>query len=191
MRANKELLRDEELVRSIRERMEEDDPCTLLAIENLVHLLRAHKVIYEALAARLVEWELSPAHYNFLVVLYKAPNKQRQMSDIGEQMNVAVSPSNITKLADALERRGLIRRKASAHDRRVVLAELTTEGEALIKTLMPEQYRWIRHLWSELSEEERRMLTHLLLKLRKSVEKTLSETGIETSLPVCEVKTEE
>lgn len=168
------LQRDWELMRSLKERMGCNDEEALLAVENLVHLLRTHKIIYEALAVRLQQWDLCPAHYNFLVVLYKAPQHQMQMSEIGELMNVTVSPSNVTKLADTLERRGLIHRKPSSLDRRVVLAELTEEGFRLVQSLAPEHYRWIRALWGDLSLEEKRYLTHLLLKLRGNVQSALA-----------------
>ncbi len=162
-----ERLRDLDVVEQIRRKMGHEDNTTLLAAENLVHLLRTYSVVYDALTDGLAPFDLSLPQYNLLAILYSAPGRHLPMSGIGERMSV--TRTNITKLVDCLERAGLVRRADWPSDRRVVLAELTEKGEALVRRVMPHQFKSVRRLWTEMDEEDCLQLTHLLLKLRNSI----------------------
>jgi MarR family 2-MHQ and catechol resistance regulon transcriptional repressor len=54
-------------------------------------------------------------------------------------------------------------------DRRVVLAELTPEGDVLLERVMPEHCGRIREAWSGVTAEERLLLIHTMLKLRRDM----------------------
>ncbi len=169
------LLYDPEVAERARRHLGTADPAALLPVENLVHLLRTYSTLSEQLNALLAPYDLSLAKFNLLAILLKyAPEHRLPMSEIGERMSVTCA--NITKLVDALEREGLVRRTNLPGDRRVVLAELTPKGTALMEHLMPQHYEKIRRLWAELDEQDCLQLTHLLLKLRHSLQ-TAAATG--------------
>ncbi len=144
-----------------------DDMGTRLACENLALLLRTCGAIYEQLTALLAPYGLSVAKYNLLILLKAATENRLPMSEIGERMSVTCA--NITKLVDGLEREGLVRRTNLPGDRRVVLAVLTPEGEALLERIMPSHLANVRRLWAGMEAPDCLQLTHLLIKLRQSV----------------------
>jgi DNA-binding MarR family transcriptional regulator len=57
------------------------------------------------------------------------------LSELGEQLGV--DPGAVTRLADRLERKKLLRRRADAGDRRALRVELTAKGRSLAETLPP------------------------------------------------------
>lgn len=107
---------------------------------------------------------LSRARYNILRLLYQAPEKRLLMGDFAEGMNV--SPTNISKLVDSLVADGLVRRETHAEDKRKTWAYLTEQGEELLKACLPAVSAHVREIWSGLDEDEKRVLAHLLAKLR-------------------------
>ena len=161
------LLRDMDVVRRIQQNLASDDTSTLIAVENMAHLVRTYGVLYDTVTDLLAPYELSFAQFNLLIILYKSPNRHLQMSEIGERMSV--TRTNITKLVDCLERSGLVRRADQPGDRRVVLAELTDAGSTLMQSLVPRYFDNIRRLWAYMEPEDCMLLTHLLLKLRDSL----------------------
>ena len=73
--------------------------------------------------------------------------------------------SNMTKLVDALERRGLVRRLPSDLDRRSVELSLTPAGTATVDKIMPEVMGYEDSMLAPLSVHERRIFLGLLGKL--------------------------
>ena len=69
-----------------------------------------------------------------------------------------VSPPAITKTVTALEAAGLVRRRQSAEDRRVVLVEATAAGRVLLERGRAARVRAVARLISDLSERDRRTL---------------------------------
>ncbi|HLV81278.1 MAG TPA: MarR family transcriptional regulator [Chthonomonadaceae bacterium] len=161
-----EPLRDMQLVERIVRNIGAEDRFALLATESLVNLFRTHTLLYELWSALLAPYDLSPAKYNLLAVLYSEPERRLRMCDISARMSV--TRTNITKLVDGLERDGLVQRTSLPDDRRVVLTELTPKGEALVKRMKPLQCANMQTLCSGLSEADCLQLTHLMLKLRQS-----------------------
>lgn len=161
------LLRDRMVLERLRRNhgIEENHP--FLIAEALVNLLRTYGVLTESINQSLAPYGLTLAKYNLLLVLHGTAEHQLRMSEIGERMSVTCA--NITKLIDGLELEGLVRRQSLPGDRRVVLAQLTPEGIAAVLRLMPIQLDAISRLWSALDEQDCRLMTHLLTKLRASI----------------------
>lgn len=159
--------RDWEIVRKLQRTLGTEDEDAVLATENIAHLLRAYILVSERLNDSLSPYGLSLAKYNLLIVLRYADEYRLPMSEIGGRMSVTCA--NITKLVDGLEQDGFVRRVGRPGDRRVVLAELTDEGRALLERIQPEHYLRVKRMMSGLNAEEHLQLTHLLIKLRQSV----------------------
>ena len=101
------------------------------------------------------ELGLTPATLGALARL----GEPRTMGEIAELLRC--DPSNVTGIADALEARGLARRRPSEADRRVKAVELTAKGERLRQRAMGELSEppdWLRGL----SVEDQRTLRDLL-----------------------------
>lgn len=93
-------------------------------------VLTASRVLVAIAARSLAESseEVTFAQYRALVVL--AAHGPRRVSELAE--NLGVNRSTATRLCDRLVRKGLVRRRASSHDRREVLLALTEAGWDLI-----------------------------------------------------------
>jgi DNA-binding MarR family transcriptional regulator len=107
---------------------------------------------------------LSRARYNVLRILYQDPHHRLQMTDIGT--GLGVSPTNVTKMVDGLERDGLVRRVRHDDDKRKTWTELTPEGEKTFEAALPRVLEFTDSVWGELTEDEKRSLVHVLSKLR-------------------------
>ncbi len=98
---------------------------------------------------------LTPATLGALARLDEA----RTMGEIAELLRC--DPSNVTAIADALEARGLARRRPSESDRRVKAIELTAKGRRMRERVMGELSEppgWLQAL----SQKDQRSLRDLL-----------------------------
>jgi DNA-binding MarR family transcriptional regulator len=63
-------------------------------------------------------------------------------------------PTNVTRILDQLERKGLIKRKMKEDDRRAFLAFITEEGIRLNQALVPIEQAFVESLLSGLSQDQ-------------------------------------
>jgi DNA-binding MarR family transcriptional regulator len=110
---------------------------------------------------------LTKARYNVLRMLHGEADNRKLMTDIVQSMNV--SPTNITKLVDGLERDGYVRRVGNLNDKRKVWVELLPSGAEVVEETLPDVVHHVSTLWQGLSHEEKRVLVHLLSKLRLDI----------------------
>jgi DNA-binding MarR family transcriptional regulator len=133
----------------------------------------AHLMIMRANAALRIDAPfysrggLTKARYNLLRLLYQADDYRMLMTEIVQGMNV--SPTNITKLVDGLEKDGYVQRVGNETDKRKVWVELTPTGHTVLLGQFPEVVRHVVGLWTGVSSEEKRILVHLLAKVRLSI----------------------
>src|SRR5215470_167391 len=106
-------------------------------------LYAAHRV-RNAADARLRECGLSLQGYKLMRTL---ENSDLSMREISEALHI--SPRTVTDIADGLEARGLVTRRAHEADRRVTLLHLTEPGRSQLAV-------------AGLSESEQRTLRRLL-----------------------------
>jgi DNA-binding MarR family transcriptional regulator len=88
-----------------------------------------------ALEADLDEHGLTLGDYQVLVYLSEAEGRSMRMCDLAAQLRL--SPSGLTRRLDGLVRAGLVERRPSDTDRRVMLAVLTGEGSAALAKAAP------------------------------------------------------
>ncbi|MGV9666035.1 MarR family transcriptional regulator [Nocardia niigatensis] len=91
-----------------------------------------------------------------LTVLRRGPVAMRALAEI-----MACDASNVTGIIDRLEKRGLVRREASASDRRVTNLIITTEGERITDAIRAKMHA-TRDGLNRLSDEEQNHLCALL-----------------------------
>jgi len=159
-----------EKIESMRNKVDDD---FLLIGECGISLHDAFHSLHEAMNDWMAGYKLSMAKFDLLSLLaYRTPDHQLPMAEIGARM--CVTGANVTGLVDGLERQGLVRRANLPGDRRVVLAQLTEEGDALMQDITPKHHEHMRELWSQLDSAEIQQLTTLLNRLTRSFEATLS-----------------
>jgi DNA-binding MarR family transcriptional regulator len=82
-----------------------------------------------------------------------------------------MSPAAITGRLDALERRGLIRRRPALDDRRSITVELTPKGRRLWRAACADQSAEQTRLLAPLTERQRAQLSALLRQLLGAVDR--------------------
>ena len=121
-------------------------------------MLRAHAALTKALDADLdTAHGLPLSSYEVLLYLGDAPDRRMRMRDLAA--SVILSRSGLTRLADRLEREGLIRRESCSSDARGAYAKLTPVGRERLKAARVTHLAQVRALFLErLSPEELELL---------------------------------
>jgi DNA-binding MarR family transcriptional regulator len=108
--------------------------------------------------------ELTPTQYNVLRILRGAGREGAKCSEISDRM--VTKDSDITRLLDRLETRGLILRERGERDRRVIYARITEAGLRMLAGLDQHIEQCHRRQLGHLGEKELASLSKLLDKLR-------------------------
>lgn len=126
--------------------------------------LLTHDRIWRALEAGLAPLNVSMAEYGVLALLGEAGRDGMRMSELAQ--GALMSSGGFTRLADRLERRGLIERRRSAGDGRGYDAVLTRDGRALMRRAWRRQHSDLRTLFFDrLDDEQLRRLTEIWERL--------------------------
>ena len=110
--------------------------------------------------------ELTLSQFQLLGAFAEAPE-----STVGELAEAAgVAGPTATRMLDGLERAGIVERRPSEQDRRVVTVRLTAKGRRLLerKRLLVAEKR--RALYESLAPSERRQVERLLRRLAGVIE---------------------
>jgi DNA-binding MarR family transcriptional regulator len=124
-------------------------------------MLRAHAALTKRLDAQLEAAHGLPlTSYEVLVHVADAEDERMRMCDLAD--SIAISRSGLTRLADRLERDGLIVRKSCASDARGAFACLTARGREVVEAARATHLAGVRELFlGRLSGEEQERLCDL------------------------------
>ncbi|WP_327581508.1 MarR family transcriptional regulator [Nonomuraea sp. NBC_00507] len=126
--------------------------------------LLTHDRIWREIEAGLAPLNVSMAEYSVLALLGEAGRNGLRMSELAQQR--LMSSGGFTRLADRLERRGLIERHRSADDGRGFTVVLTKDGRALMRKAWRQQYGDLRRLFFDrLDDEHLRSLADVWARL--------------------------
>jgi len=131
-------------------------------IEAIVYLYTESRRITKGLAGRygLTGPQLA-------VVKMLEPVARISLSELSAQ--IRARNSTVTGIIDRMEREGLVARKRSEADRRVVNIELTDKGRGLAQEIRIEPVQIFRRVLEELPSRERAELLRILTKLARRV----------------------
>ncbi|ANW20343.1 MarR family winged helix-turn-helix transcriptional regulator [Streptomyces clavuligerus] len=132
------------------------DQLTLDVIDLIGTVVSRYTAEYDQAAAG---YALTGAQAKVLGLLTMEPMPMRRIAQ-----RMKCEPSNITGIVDRLELRGLVERRPDPGDRRVKLAAATEAGASTVSGLR-ESLDFAREPLGRLSEEERRTLRDLLLRM--------------------------
>jgi DNA-binding MarR family transcriptional regulator len=109
-------------------------------------MLRAHAALTKALDADLDSAHGLPlSSYEVLLYLNDADDRRMRMRDLAS--SVILSRSGLTRLADRLEREGLIRRESCSSDARGAYAVLTPAGAEMLAAARTTHLAGVRSLF--------------------------------------------
>lgn len=132
------------------------DPLDLEVITSLAFLTTSFFADYEAAASA---HELSGAQARLLALVVTEPRPMSRLASV-----LHCEPSNVTGLADRLERRGLVERRPDPQDRRIKLIAPTDAGRELSAKVWA-NLNFAAEPLKELAYDERVQLRDLLRKM--------------------------
>ncbi|WP_088067923.1 MarR family winged helix-turn-helix transcriptional regulator [Gottfriedia luciferensis] len=132
-----------------------------LSLKLFIVLSRAHRKINDSANKSIASFNLNPTEFAVLELLYHKGNQPLQ--HIGEK--ILIASGSITYVVDKLEKKGLVVRNPCIADRRVIYAEITECGNELMKEIFPAHEKFLHEQMSDLSNEEKKFLIHLLKKI--------------------------
>jgi MarR family transcriptional repressor of emrRAB len=112
---------------------------------------------------------LNAAKYNYLTVLYMAPENQLTLNELSTLIHT--SNATVTSMVAALERDKLLRRIAPKDDRRSVAVRLTARGRKLVEEAMPLRIAMVGEVFQYLSTADRAQLVESLLKIGEGLDR--------------------
>jgi DNA-binding MarR family transcriptional regulator len=125
------------------------------------HLRHAQIAVFRDFAATIGTLDITPGLFAVLVLIECNPGlKQTELAKA-----VDLDRSTVVSVVDSLERRGLVTRRAVAHDRRSNALELTPAGATLLRTLKRRVAAHEKRLARDLNARERATLTALLQRI--------------------------
>ena len=132
-------------------------------------LLATHATLVERIEAALSAADLPPlAWYDVLWELEKAEDGKMRMSELAER--VVLSRSNLTRLADRLEKAKVLRRESCADDKRGAYCAITRAGLQMREKMWPVYREQIDQLFGmHLNAEEARLMSLALEKVLQAV----------------------
>jgi DNA-binding MarR family transcriptional regulator len=116
----------------------------------------------EASHESLAPWDITPAQLRALRVL--ARHGPVRLSELSDHLHIAARST--TEVVDAIESRGLVRRRADPGDRRATLVELTEHGESVLDAIRAARGSETERLFGRLSQTDQAHLARILRKLR-------------------------
>jgi DNA-binding MarR family transcriptional regulator len=134
-------------------------------------------LVLEDVEAALKEARLPPlAWYDLLWILENAEGGRMRMHELAGR--VVLSRYNVTRLADRMEKEGLIARERCEEDRRGAYCVLTAAGRALRKKMWPVYKGRIDACFGEhITLEEARVLTATLEKILTPVRRSIAASS--------------
>ncbi len=141
--------------------------------EGFERVLDSVMVIAEAWNEKAAGWlrenQVTFVQFRALLLLSKAGSQT--LSQLSEALSRA--RCSVTGLVDRLEAKGLVRRRRSRGDRRVVYVSLTEKGRKLAESLkekvVPEIDRFGEKIMGRLTEAEAAALSSALMKLKEGL----------------------
>ncbi|MGL4850367.1 MAG: MarR family winged helix-turn-helix transcriptional regulator [Clostridium sp.] len=134
-----------------------------LNLKALIALTRAEQRVHQKEYVTIKESGLTVSQFGVLEVLYHKGDLK--ICDIIEK--VLGTSGNITVVIKNLEKDGLVQKRVDAEDRRAVFISITEKGRKIIEDMFPKHVENINNIFSVLTDEEKKMLIKIGLKLRK------------------------
>ncbi len=160
-----EELPSDSILESFAKMYEEMNPKSVKAF---LHLLKIGSKALNGYEAILKKHDLSTGRFLVLVVLKRDEKNPLKPSEIAKKLGV--SRPTVTKLIKGLESSGHIGRVINdAGDMREFLIKITKLGEQKIDEIMPIYYQGINRFMKDFTDDEKELLTTLLLKIENNL----------------------
>ncbi|AUJ23887.1 MULTISPECIES: MarR family winged helix-turn-helix transcriptional regulator [Virgibacillus] len=134
-----------------------------LSLKAFVVLIKASKALQDYVMEDMKNYGMKTSEFTILETLYhKGKQTVREISE-----SVLIKTGSITYVIDKLEEKGLLQRKHSQEDRRVVYIDITDKGKQLMDEIFPKHQQVIEELFMDVSDEQKKVVIDVLKKAGK------------------------
>jgi MarR family 2-MHQ and catechol resistance regulon transcriptional repressor len=138
-------------------------------LQLVIAIARSYQAIEQGVRPQLAREGLGLTEFAVLEVLY-----HKGALPLGEiRDRILVTGASTTYVVKKLETRGLMRRRTSAEDQRVVFGVLTPKGRALLDGVFPAHVDRLREITGCLSVAEKQTAARLLRRLSQHARRTI------------------
>ncbi len=127
-----------------------------------------------------IGFDLSLSKTEMFTLLLLDRHKEIIMSQIADYINVPMSTA--TGIVDRLVKKGYLKRDRSDNDRRIVVIQLTEDGQHLLDKFKVSVNKYIDIINQGLTEEEREFLFRIMLKVVNLVSESNASEQQETEV---------
>jgi MarR family transcriptional regulator, negative regulator of the multidrug operon emrRAB len=124
---------------------------------------------------KLRPYKLNDSEFRTLVMLFSRPDGTSTPSELC--VFTSQGATNMTRIANALVKRGLITRGPSAEDRRQVVMQITAAGRRFVQKMLPGMLPRLLAIFHGFTQADRRHLNRLLRKLATNISQIELEAG--------------
>jgi DNA-binding MarR family transcriptional regulator len=131
-----------------------------------MHLVRAGEEVMKVINTHFAAHNITQGRFLVMMLLLEKTGDCPRPTTPAELADLAsVSRATITGLLDTLERDGFVRRQPDPTDRRQMSVNLTAKGKTFMHDILPEHFRLLTRMMSNLSDNEQKTLSRLLTKV--------------------------
>ncbi len=155
------------MARKLQEEIKQTRPFANIEEEALLNIRHTSDRLQHHTQQLFKQYGITPTQYNVLRILRGAGDAGLRCSEVGERL--VSSDPDITRLLGRLQKQKLIRRKRDPKDRRVIYANITAEGQRLLKETDPLVNGEIKQLLKHINKEKLTALIALLEEVRQAL----------------------
>jgi MarR family transcriptional repressor of emrRAB len=124
--------------------------------------------LYEGFEQKLAGHQLNHSEFLTLTMLYSSPDGSSTPGELCEFASQGAT--NMTRIANALVKRGLITRGASTEDRRRVVIRITPVGRRFVREILPPMWPRLTTMFTGFSDTDKRNFSRLLRKFAHNLD---------------------
>ena len=133
-------------------------------LKAVYQIIKTGHWITDMVSQELKEYGITEPQFNVLRILQGQKGNPITVQEIQERM--VQRNSNVTRIIDKLKNKGLVDRKECPRNRRKMDITITERGKELLVPLGRKVYQFYGPMAKNLSEQEAREITRLILKLK-------------------------
>ena len=129
--------------------------------ESLYSMALIYNICNSRLSAFLKPYNLNPGKLNILVAI-RFHGRKKGVSQIEISKHLIVSPSNMTKMIDKLQKEGMVRRESLPGDRRVNIIKVTPKAEKFLDQLWVKYRKMMESFMGDLPTRDKKQTAFYL-----------------------------
>jgi DNA-binding MarR family transcriptional regulator len=148
------------IMSSLMEELKQTKPFEHIEEEVFLNLQRTAQALSSSTTGIFKSVDLTPVQYNVLRILRGSLKTGLLCGEISERL--VTKDSDITRLLDRLENRGLVMRERDTKDRRAVISRITEKGLKVLTELDEPMINCIKEQFSHFGDGQLKQLNDLL-----------------------------